>query len=151
MNEPESSPNKTARDKLLKWFGGIHVVADTQVPEVDVSDNRALEGEDDLQITGQTWLKQELKHTKHLHWVRLFLLGALFILVVLWLLSVVILLLMEGFHVWTFDLSDKVIIAYMTSTTVSVLGLFHIAAKWLFSASFADVSRSIKELYRKPS
>jgi len=63
-----------------------------------------------------------------------------------WLGSVAVLLLMVGFHMWGFNLSDKVIIAYITSTTVSVLGLFHIAAKWLFSASFADFTRSLKDL-----
>jgi len=147
MSEPESAPPKTLKTiDWLKLLGGIKVVADTQAVEVDVPDNRALEGEDDLQVTGQTWLKQELKHTKHLHYVRLCLLGALFVLVVLWLGSVALLLLMEGFHLWGFDLSDKVIIGYITSTTVSVLGLFHIAAKWLFSASFADFARSIKDL-----
>jgi hypothetical protein len=149
MSEPESTPPKNTPADLQKLLGSIKVVADTQRPEVDVPDNRALEGEEALQVTGQTWLRQELRHTKHLHYVRLFLLGALFVLVVVWLLSVAVLLLMVGFHPRGFALSDKIVIAYMTSTTVSVLGLFHIAAKWLFSATFADVSRSIRGIFKK--
>ncbi len=151
MSEPESSQSSIVSSDILKQFEGIQAVADAQAAEVDVPDTRALEGEDALLVTGQTWLRQEIQHTKHLHYVRLFLLGALFILVVLWLASVAALLLMVGFHAWNFGLSDKVVIAYITSTTVSVLGLFHIAAKWLFSASFADFSRSIKDIYKKPS
>lgn len=149
MSEPESSPPKVSKSALLKWLGAINTVAEAQAAEVDVPDNRALEGEDDLQTTGQTWLKQEIKHTQHLHWVRLGLLAALFILVVAWLLSVVVLLIMEGFHLGGFDLTDTVIVAYLTSTTVSVLGLFHIAAKWLFSAGFANLATSIKDLLPK--
>src|SRR5688500_6112830 len=149
MSEPESPPPKTNPNALLKWLEGITAVADAEVAEAVVPDNLALAGESELQATGQTWLNQELRHTKHLHYVRLFLLAALFILVLIWLFSVAALLLMEGFHLWGFDLTDTVIVAYITSTTVSVLGLFHIAAKWLFSASFANLAQSIKELLHK--
>lgn len=152
MSEPESKPPPKKLDaELLKWFLAIQRVADTQVAESDVADTRALEGQENLVSAGETWLRQEIRHTKQLHYVRVFLLGALFLLVLLWLLSVALLLILQGFKLWGFWLSDKVIIAYITSTTVSVLGLFHIAAKWLFSAGFADFARSLKELTGKGS
>ena len=66
-----------------------------------------------------------------------------------WLGSVALLLLLQGLKVWGFWLSDKVIIAYITSTTVSVLGLFHIAAKWLFSPGFADFAKSFADMQTK--
>ncbi len=148
MSEPESDPRKTTSADLPTLLEGVKVVAASEIQEVDATDNRALECEDDLLITGQTWLQQEFKHTKHLHYVRLVLLAALFILVITWLLSIAGLLIMIGFRVWDFALTDKIVIAYMTSTTVSVLGLFHIAAKWLFSASFADLAGSIKSFQK---
>jgi|GEM_PF-4870000 len=58
--------------------------------------------------------------------------GKLFWLIVSWLSAVIILIAMAGFRAWGFSLSDSVLIAFITSTTVSVLGLFIVAAKWLF-------------------
>lgn len=58
--------------------------------------------------------------------------GRLFWLIVGWLIVVVVFVLLTGFHLGGFTLSEKVLIAFITSTTVSVLGLFIVAAKWLF-------------------
>ncbi|HEV7684880.1 MAG TPA: hypothetical protein VGO68_22410 [Pyrinomonadaceae bacterium] len=149
MSDKPSAPPKLTRIDLTKLLERIKENADARVPEVKVSDSRALEGQNYLIGVGEDWLRQEIRHTKHLHYVRLFLLAALFVLVLMWLFSVAALLTLQAFRVWDFNLSDKVIIAYITSTTVSVLGLFHIAAKWLFSASFADVASSIKNLHKK--
>ena len=157
MSETESGqptpPKKTleqeARGTLTEYLARIRENAIARAPEVEEPDTRALEGEDQLAGVGETWLRQEIAHTKHLHYVRLFILAALFILVLCWLGSVALLLLLQGFKVWGFWLSDKVIIAYITSTTVSVLGLFHIAAKWLFSAGFADFAKSFAEVQGK--
>ena len=156
MSERESEPpvqpdlpETETRDRLRELLERIRANAIARVPEVEEPDTRAVEGEANLASVGETWLRQEISHTKHLHYVRLFLLAALFILVLAWLGSVALLLLLQGFKVWAFWLSDKVIITYITSTTVSVLGLFHIAAKWLFSAGFADFARSLRELTAK--
>lgn len=150
MSETESTlpPNALTSD-VSERLGRIQEIADAVAPEVEVPDNRALEGEDALLIAGESWLRQEIIHTKHLHYVRLSLLGSLFVLVVLWLISVGVLLLVNGFgSLLSFHLSDKVIMTYIGSTTVSVLGLFHIAAKWLFSAGFADFAKSFSEMHR---
>jgi len=104
--------------------------ADAQAIESDVVDTRALEGEDSLIVAGDRW---EKTRERALLVARIFLLGALFFLVLVWLISIPGLLLMLGYHVYGFNLSDTVVIAYMTTTTVSVIGLFKIAANWLFS------------------
>lgn len=95
----------------------------------------ALEGEDDLLQTGLAWLKEEIRQTKHLHIARLVLLGGLSVLTLLWVTSIIVFLWLTGMKsITSFNLSDKVLMTYITSTTVSVLGLFGIAARWLFSA-----------------
>ncbi|MDA8443912.1 hypothetical protein [Paracidovorax valerianellae] len=63
---------------------------------------------------------------------------ALFWLVVVWVVTVWVFLILQGigktarYPNWAFKLSDTVLIAYITSTTASILGLFGIAAYWLF-------------------
>lgn len=146
----DSSRETETRERLRDLLSRIRANALAREQEVEEPDIRALEGEDNLASVGETWLRQEISHTKHLHYVRLFILAALFVLVLCWLGSVALLLLLHGFKIWGFWLSDKVIIAYITSTTVSVLGLFHIAAKWLFSAGFADFAKSFGEMRPKP-
>lgn len=140
-------PTNTLREMLAR----IRANAIARVSEVEEPDTRAVEGEANLASVGETWLRQEVSHTKHLHYVRLFLLASLFVLVLAWLGSVALLLLLQGVKVGGFWLSDKVIITYITSTTVSVLGLFHIAAKWLFSAGFADFAKSFADMQTKAS
>jgi hypothetical protein len=154
MSEKESdqpdSPKPIERESLLKKLEQIKANAVARVPEVEEPDTRALEAEDNLASVGETWLRQEIAHTKHLHYVRLGLLSALFLLVILWLISIGFLLLFSGFgSLISFHLSDKVIMTYIGATTVSVLGLFHIAAKWLFSAGFADFAKSLGEMQTK--
>jgi len=41
-----------------------------------------------------------------------------------------------------FALSDKVLIAFITSTTASVIGIFYVVAKWLFPAPPPDKPKS---------
>ena len=56
----------------------------------------------------------------------------LFRLIVSWLVIVVIFVALAATLGNHFKLSDSVLIAFITSTTVSVLGLFVIVARWLF-------------------
>ena len=147
---PDNPTEIDTRTQLRELLDRIRANAKARVREVEEIDTRALEGEDNLASVGETWLRQEIAHTKHLHYVRLALLSALFVLVILWLISIGTLLLLSGFgSLISFHLSDKVIMTYMGATTVSVLGLFHIAAKWLFSAGFADFAKSLTEMQSK--
>lgn len=130
MPEKESQPTETVDKEVLKQLDLVKPTADAQAARTDVPDTRALEGEDNLIVAGDQW---EKRRDKQMFRARIFLLIALFILVVLWIVSIPGLLLLVGYRYGGFVLSDAVIIAYITSTTVSVLGLFHIAARWLFS------------------
>ncbi len=56
----------------------------------------------------------------------------LFRLIVSWLVIVVVFVALAATSGNYFKLSDSVLIAFITSTTVSVLGLFVIVARWLF-------------------
>ena len=85
-----------------------------------------------LEVEG---LKIDLARAQNLHRVRKWYLGLLFGLTVLWLAMVVVFVFFAGFRYGNFVLSDSVLVAFITSTTVSVLGLFHFAAKWLYPSS----------------
>ena len=58
--------------------------------------------------------------------------GHLFCLIVLWLFTVGMIVLLQGFFCIPFELSVAVMIALVSSTIASVLGLFTIVAKYLF-------------------
>ena len=139
MSEPESTPPKESLSliELARYFEGISKVAASEERDAVEPDPLSLVGEEDLDkervATEIERLREELRQTKRLNKARLIVLSALFSLIVLWLVSVMALTAAVGFHWWGFSLSDKVVMTYITSTTVSVLGLFHIAARWLFS------------------
>lgn len=80
-------------------------------------------------------LKQGLKETQDTHALRLGYAEKIFRLVAAWLLVVVIAVFFAGFSLLGFNLSDKVMIAFITSTNVTVVGLFVVVAKWMFPGS----------------
>lgn len=49
-----------------------------------------------------------------------------------WLLSVVFVILFQGFHFWGFHLDNSVVIAFIGTTTADVLGLGYVVANFLF-------------------
>jgi|SRR5277367_729591 len=55
-----------------------------------------------------------------------------FWLLVGWLVSVVAVLVLEGFHLAGFHLDNSVLIAFIGTTTADVLGLGYVVAKFLF-------------------
>lgn len=144
MSEPEStlpSVAKTEKDVLRQKVGAV---VDKESLEEDAL---SLEETDDLIQTGQEYLRELLQQIKDLHVARLGLLKGLFRLVVYWLLSVIFLLALLGFgSLIHFSLSDKVVMTYITSTTASVLGLFIIAAKWLYSEQSALTQAKLQYL-----
>lgn len=77
-------------------------------------------------------LKQELEELKDTHTLRLKFAKSIFWVVVLWLLFVSIILVMEGFWLWDFSLSDAILITILTTTSINIIGLLVIVAKWLF-------------------
>ncbi|HLL72319.1 MAG TPA: hypothetical protein VK363_12835 [Pyrinomonadaceae bacterium] len=79
---------------------------------------------------------QTLKTNLDVHGLRIEYLTKLFRLIVGWLIVVICFVTASSLK-WIV-LSDSVLIAFITSTTVSVLGLFMLAAKWLFNAPHKD-------------
>jgi hypothetical protein len=138
MSEQESTPVKKSLADLTKLFEGIELVAKSQAQEAVEPDPLALVGEEDLEkerVAAEIeHLHEDVRQTKLVNKARIVVLTCLFILISLWIVSVMTLTAVSGWHVWGFQLSDKVLITYITSTTVSVLGLFTVAANWLFSA-----------------
>lgn len=76
--------------------------------------------------------KDELITARDLHATRKEYTSKLFWLIVVWLSIVVLFVFLSATLKPRFSLSDSVLIAFITSTTVSVLGLFVLVAKWLF-------------------
>jgi hypothetical protein len=148
---PEDSSNKQSpKPKSIEFFfdeAGEQIAADA----LDQAIGEAAE-EDKAEGASPDWdlmeleaksvevegLRVKLKRSENLHVVRKWYVGLLFGLTVLWLVVVIVFVGFAGFQFRGFTLSDKVIIAFITSTTVSVIGLFHFAAKWLFPTSKAD-------------
>lgn len=77
-------------------------------------------------------LEHELKELRDKHGLRLTYAGRIFWLVVGWLACVVICIVLAGFKYKGFSLSDTVLVAFITSTTVNVVGLFVMVAKWMY-------------------
>lgn len=83
--------------------------------------------------------KNELVEAKELHKIRKRYIAYLLLLIVGWLIVVIVYVGLTGWSSRSgFVLSDAVLIAFITSTTVSVIGLFMVVAKWLFPATQKD-------------
>lgn len=148
MSEPESTQRRVSKAELAALLKRIGAVAQSE--KTEEPDTLALAEKGELIQTGQEWLRESLQQIKDLHIARLRLLTGLFRLIICWLLSVVTLLVLLGFGSLThFSLSDKVVITYITSTTASVLGLFIIAAKWLYSEQSA-LNQAKQQYLRSP-
>ena len=83
-------------------------------------------------------LKDESVRLTELHDTRKQYVGRLFWLITAWLAVVVALVALTATLKNIFTLADSVLIAFITSTTVSVIALFVIVAKWLFPAAKDD-------------
>lgn len=86
----------------------------------------------DKKVTENQREKNRLKVEEDKHDIRKPYIKGLFILTVVWLAIVIIFLFLQATAKNFFSLSDTVLVAFITSTTVSVIGLFVIVGKWLF-------------------
>ncbi|MCD2517043.1 hypothetical protein LQ564_12080 [Massilia sp. G4R7] len=91
-------------------------------------------------------LRRQHEERKDLHGIRTRHAWLLFYLTVAWVVVVWLVILLQGFGQWflptppptnehfylKFKLSDTTIVAFMTSTTATVLGLYGIAAYWMY-------------------
>lgn len=74
--------------------------------------------------------KDESDHWKTIYELRKQYIPYLFYMVVCWLVFVSVIIVLSGIEIIKF--SDAVLIALITTTTATVLGIFVIVAKWLF-------------------
>lgn len=106
-------------------------------------------------------LEHQLKERKQLHKLRKKHSSRLFGLTVAWIAVVWLVVLLQGFGQWftplfsgfahiKFHLTDTVAVAFITSTTATVLGLYGIAAYWLFGKPKKDEPEPEKS-EKKPS
>lgn len=78
-------------------------------------------------------IQHALKEARDTHALRLSYTKKIFWLVVGWLACVVACIVLTGFKCYGFSLSEKVLIAFITSTTINVVGLFILVAKWMYA------------------
>ena len=117
----EAASRESGRE--IAFYGGD---AGEELPDLELSlEDHKLQYEIDS-------LKQELREARDTHEARIMYIGRTFWLVVAWLACVVASVTFAGFRFCEFSLSDNVLIAFITSTTVNVLGLFVLVAKWLY-------------------
>lgn len=144
-----SKPRLSVKAESLDELKGIPEVSDRESEGVpiggDLHDYRQQHQINTLQSA-----QAELSERVDLHTLRKIYSGRLFILVVFWVATVWGALLLQGFSglpwwpFYVFQLSDAVLIAYITSTTASVLGLFGIAAYWMFGGK-KSTAKATKE------
>ncbi|UVE66936.1 hypothetical protein L2Y90_07440 [Burkholderia pyrrocinia] len=69
-------------------------------------------------------------------------------LVVRWLICIAVLLLLQGFHIFSFSLPEKVLLALIGGTTLNVIGIFTIVANFLFAKGASTLMMKMKSLRR---
>jgi hypothetical protein len=90
-------------------------------------------------------LRRQHEEAKEIHALRLRYVNRIFTLVVGWLSGVGVAILWTGFggvNDRVFYLSDKVLIAFISSTTINVIGLFVVAAKWMYPNSSVQAAKT---------
>jgi hypothetical protein len=133
MSPPLPPPELASLEKSLANAAGADEQANTRL---FLAPQERLEStENDLILKGQELHRQQLNEQdiedrKQLRAQRKSYADKLFRLIAFWLFGLFLLLAMAGWEVVRF--SDSVLITYLTTTTVTVLGLFAIVAKWLF-------------------
>jgi len=150
MNEPESTQLKKRFPELFKLFEPINRVADSQAEEAGIEPDPLAVNDEEADLSKNypealsavqrardeaeiQKLEQATRHARRKNAFQIIILSSLFFLIVIWIVSVILITIMQGFKWREFELADSVLITYITTTTASVFGLFHIAAKWLFS------------------
>ncbi len=99
---------------------------------------------------------QKRQHANDIHDLRMSHSRLLLGLALVWIFVILVVVLLQGFGRWftpftegfehlPFKLSDTVVIAFITSTTATVLGLYGIAAYWLYGKSKQEKKAATKE------
>ncbi|MGJ8643698.1 MAG: hypothetical protein ACSHX9_09845 [Luteolibacter sp.] len=120
---------------------------ETEEPATPLPGVSAADEKQQLEIDGlkakQAGLEAEIGRLGDIHIARIIGLGLLFLLIVGWLMAILQFLYWSGtpanwnpnsknHDITVLKLSDPVIMALIGSTTINVLGLFYVAARWLY-------------------
>lgn len=101
----------------------------TSPPESFQADERTLQEQDFLAEEAKkaqlASYKQDVEHRAEYA-------PKIFWLIVGWIIGIFLLLALQGFHAKDFNLSDSVLIALISGTTLNVLGMFVIVANYIF-------------------
>ncbi|MGK0456567.1 MAG: hypothetical protein ACJAUA_000869 [Zhongshania aliphaticivorans] len=102
--------------------------------DLSISDTNEPSLSDSLSIYREHFEKKRLKAAGSYLELQQIFAYLLFGLVGAWLVAVTVTIFLSGFGYRNFHLSDSVLIAFITSTTTSVIGLFLLVARWLFGS-----------------
>ncbi|MCB1976379.1 MAG: hypothetical protein KDE66_05125 [Nitrosomonas sp.] len=135
MTKTEINPSKlienaASHDKPIE--------EDVNQPDLEVS---LVDYQQQYQIST---LEQQLQENKDNHSLRTKYANKIFWLVCVWLGCVISAVLLAGFELYGFKLSDKVLMTFIATTTLNVLGLFAIVAKWMFQQNNKSNEKSEK-------
>ena len=134
---PPDSPiqfDSSDLDEFLEEFEPTHF--DPEVYDSEESEKRQLENER-LRLENER-LRVELGSLKQDLYERKKYASLLFWLVAVWLSAIGMVLMLQGFRPWEFNLADTVLLMLIGTTTGSVIGVFLIVANYLFRKPAAD-------------
>lgn len=137
QTENISLPPDKLNDLFLEAELTARQKATTELERLKI-ENRKLQIENQGLELQNLRLKDESGRLRELHDTRKQYVGRLFWLITAWLAVVVTLVALTATLKNIFTLADSVLIAFITSTTVSVIALFVIVAKWLFPSANDD-------------
>ena len=132
-----SLPPDKLNDLFLEAELTARQKATTELERLKIENQKLQIENQGLELQNQR-LKDENLRLTELHDTRKQYVGRLFWLITAWLGVVIALVALTATLKNTFTLADSVLIAFITSTTVSVIALFVIVAKWLFPSATND-------------
>lgn len=80
------------------------------------------------------------EHEKQCRKIQVYTIPVVFAIVLFWLLCTQVIVILVGSS--ELDLSDTIMVAYLTSTTVNVIGLLYVILKWLYHTPLQEGSKS---------
>lgn len=134
QTENISLPPDKLNDLFLEAELTARQKASTELERLKIENQKLQIENQGLELQNQR-LNDESGRLTELHNTRKQYVGRLFWLITAWLAVVIALVVLSATLKNIFTLADGVLIAFITSTTVSVIALFVIVAKWLFPAA----------------
>lgn len=103
---------------------------DTDASEEHISLVFNRDSDEELRLAQQHNKIHAERHESLCRWVQVYTIPIVFLVVIGWLIVVQILMFHQGFG-WT-NITDSTMVAYLTTTTINVIGLMSVIMYWLF-------------------